>query len=674
LSTQVKISIALAITVIGVLAALWQIANLRGSKARGRRRTPPDPNQQRQTDTRTLRGPEKRLYTESQKLLAQGKVAAAARILEQLNMPREAIQALEDQGLLHDAAKILMRMHRPNRAGVIYARHGMWENAAQCFKMANMPLEVAKCAREAGNYALAAEHFEKVGRAEDAASCHEQAGNLRHAARLLASVGQKQQAMALYDRLAREREDVGTLDLTDDELTQIIDYLGDGHTEAGLTAIVVRSGRLATALLGLIGKSLVKQAAELFLRSTADIGPMLMAEVSYQNRSAGCLAEMFLAVSNFHYAGMVYERMMAFDRAGDAFEKSEDFERAAYCYERAGLDVKVKRLKEKAKHAPRRPGVTGSPAFALANVPTGQDSSGFRQAAADEATAVVDMNRAQGRLPSPSPAAAEGAFDDDAPEDEIEDRLEPTNWDNDASPNPSSSRLTQRRNTAAAFSLSAAEDDERSDNNGEIASTPPPPAPPRTPGNAAAAAAPKVAFAPTLANAKADDDTASALPEPQAASSEPTAELDEGRAAFHKAKFFADLDYEQRTKLWNIGVTLTLTKDETVLTYNDEPRGIYVIIQGNVACYRHVNGQDAYVDAMEVSESFGELWLLADQPTAVRFVATKETKIRVIGRDSFNDVLDKDGALARKLYKRFTMRLLKRLLRPQNNSINKVAS
>ena len=82
-----------------------------------------------------------------------------ARILEQLNMPREAIQALEDAGLIHEAAKILMRMQRANRAGVIYARHAMWDNAAQCFKLANMPLEVAKCYREAGNLPLAAEYF-----------------------------------------------------------------------------------------------------------------------------------------------------------------------------------------------------------------------------------------------------------------------------------------------------------------------------------------------------------------------------------------------------------------------------------------------------------------------------------------------------------------------------------
>jgi CRP-like cAMP-binding protein len=99
-----------------------------------------------------------------------------------------------------------------------------------------------------------------------------------------------------------------------------------------------------------------------------------------------------------------------------------------------------------------------------------------------------------------------------------------------------------------------------------------------------------------------------------------------------------------------------------------------VIVQGSVACFKQVAGKETYVDQMGEAESFGELWLLADQPTAVRFVATKPTRIRVVGRDAFNELLDKDGTIARKVYKRFTLRLLKRLLKPQNSKVNQEAS
>jgi hypothetical protein len=150
--------------------------------------------------------------------------------------------------------------------------------------------------------------------------------------------------------------------------------------------------------------------------------------------------------------------------------------------------------------------------------------------------------------------------------------------------------------------------------------------------------------------------------------------LEDGRAAFHKAKFFADLDFEQKNKLWALGQTLAYRAEATILTYNDEPRGVYVITRGSVSCYKQVGGKETYVDQMGEAESFGELWLLADQPTAVRFVASKDSQIRVIPREPFTDLMDKDGTIARKLYKRFTMRLLKRLLRPQNSRSNQAAS
>lgn len=649
-TTQAKIGIALAVTVLAVFGLLWQIANIRGLKSRGRRRTAREGELKtgRKSDTRNLRGPEKRLYNESQKLLQQGKTAAAARILEQLNMPREAIQALEDQGMIHEAAKILMRMQRHNRAGVVYARHGMWENAASCFKMANMPLEVAKCAREAGDLTMAAEYFEKVGRFEDAGECFEQLGDFHRAARFFASAGQRQRSMGLYDSLITKAENISALKLEDDEIQQIIDYLGEGNTDKGLTAVATNRNKLTEVLINLVTKGLVKQAGEILQQSANDLGPMLMAEVNYQTRAAGCLAEVFLNISQHHYAGMVYERMSSFERAGECFEQAEDFDRAAYCYERAGVDFKVKQLKEKARTSQRAPSPrAGKGGFALSNIQTFNDNiaSNDNSAAEDEEhdydprtaggdeehTNIVDMNKLQ--IPD-IPPVPERIVERAAAEPPAIERTPVT-------PPP-----PRRTEPAPSFSLESADDVESS-------------WPPATKSETGTSSTSEVA---------SDEDVAPASLPPTSLQPEPIM-LEEGRASFHKASFFADLDFEQKNKLWNIGTTLAFNADESVLTYNDEPKGVYVIVQGSVSCYRLLNGKEAYVDQMGESESFGELWLLADQPTAVRFVATKNTRVRVINRDTFNALLDKDGMLARKLYKRFTMRLLKRLLKPQNNPI-----
>ena len=99
-----------------------------------------------------------------------------------------------------------------------------------------------------------------------------------------------------------------------------------------------------------------------------------------------------------------------------------------------------------------------------------------------------------------------------------------------------------------------------------------------------------------------------------------------------------------------------------------------MIIRGAVTCYRQDQGRESYVDQMAEGDSFGELWLLADQPTVLRFVATRETTIRLIPRVPFTELLDNDGALARKLYKNFTTRLLSKVLTTRKDQGNNKAS
>lgn len=171
-----------------------------------------------------------------------------------------------------------------------------------------------------------------------------------------------------------------------------------------------------------------------------------------------------------------------------------------------------------------------------------------------------------------------------------------------------------------------------------------------------------------------DKDTNEALPLVAPRVARDPAGFDDNKTAFHKSKFLADLDVDQKNKLWSIGYTISYGNGDVVLTYNDEPKGVYIITEGSVYVFRSQGGREQVIDTIGASESFGELWLLADQPTAVRFVAATPAKIRVITREAFTELLDKDGTIARKVYKKFTLRLLKRLLAPQNNSKNQAAS
>ena len=624
---EIVLWIAFIVCVFGFLATVWQYANARGAKSRGRRRTQ---EAGRSTDKRKLTRNEKRLYLQSQQLLSQGNVLAASRILEQVQMRREAIQALEDAGLIHEAAKILMRMRRANRAGVVYARHAMWVDAAKCFVTADMPLEVAKCAREAGDFKTAGEYFEKANRPDAAAACFAKLGELHTAAKLYSASGQKEKAMNMYVTLTETTQNIASLDFNNNEVQLIMDYMVEGNRSKGLVDLVINKNKLTEVLINLVTKNMIKQAAELYLRSNNDIGPQLMAEIDYQSDAAKNLAEVFLNVSQFNYAGMVLERLSEYERAGEAFKQAEDFNRAAHCFERCGKEDLANQLRDTNKNA-AQPAHDAPPPFTLKQSKKsafGDSNDESNQFETEDSTQVFEHETP----PVPQANAKKQT------KTKISEPKEPAN----------------KSSPVGQFSLKATVPSVPSSHNETDEST----------------------FKDHVATKKSDEPVKPSnlemklkrptppLPEISNSSSNEPVSLDDGRSAFHKAKFFSDLDFDQKNKLWNIGRSLNFASEEELLTYNDEPKGVYVIIEGSVSVYRMSNQLETYVDQMSESDTFGELWLLSDQPSEVKFIASKNTRIRIIERDNFNELLDKDGALARKIYRRFTNRLIKRLLKP----------
>lgn len=629
LNTQIKIWIALVVMIAFVIAGLWQLANARGVRARGRRRHAADPgdgtpagSSQRRSDKRQLTSQEKKLFAESQRLLSQGKINAGARILEQLGMPREAVQALEDHGMIHEAARILMRMQRHNRAGVIYARHGMWEHASQSFRIANMPLEAAKCAREAGTMPLAAELFEKAERYEDAAECCVSFKDFLRASRLCHKAGNETLSLSFLDKAVLATENIETLQFDDSEINRILAHLGSGATGIGLARAASSRNRLGPAMMSLVSQGLVKQACDLYLIPSSDIGPSLMAEVSYHNRDAQTLAEVFMRVEKFHYAGMVFEKLGTFDLAGDAFERGGDLERAIYCYERGHLDDKVKLLKKGQRDQKLRSMVAKEDAAAPALLPAGTprpveapEKEKFDEDEGGESTQVLSVGLHVQSAPGPkSPPGVQNASS-----------LPPALKLKDA---PAKSR----EKSAGVFSLGVAED--------TVSDRPPAPM---------------------------------STEEPTPSERGPDGEVLEIEA-FERCRFLDDFSQEQKHLLWSLGQSLAVDAGAAILNFQESPVGLYVITQGTVTCHRMVGAQETYLESIGPGDSFGELWLLTDLPTTVSFRAKEAATLRVIPRNQFSSFLEKDGVIARKVYKRFTNRLLKSLLKSQQPPKNQAAS
>ncbi|MBC7532446.1 MAG: cyclic nucleotide-binding domain-containing protein [Oligoflexus sp.] len=144
---------------------------------------------------------------------------------------------------------------------------------------------------------------------------------------------------------------------------------------------------------------------------------------------------------------------------------------------------------------------------------------------------------------------------------------------------------------------------------------------------------------------------------------------------FFRAEFLVDLSSAEQKLLQNICVVRDFPKSSVILDYNQAPAGIYFILGGRVTVFKiDKEGDEIPADELQASDTFGELWLLKDQPTKVKFTATSPATLGCIKRAEFEQLMDQNGAIARKLYRRYAHKLLSKLLNEQHRLKKKVAS
>lgn len=122
--------------------------------------------------------------------------------------------------------------------------------------------------------------------------------------------------------------------------------------------------------------------------------------------------------------------------------------------------------------------------------------------------------------------------------------------------------------------------------------------------------------------------------------------------------------------IWKIGKSQNYLPGSIILDFEAEPAGVYFILSGEIACHRKKEGGIQVVDKIQSPATFGEFWLLVDLPSEVRFTAEKECQIHLVERAMFHDLMDRNGTIARKVYKRFTKRLVGKLLTSKNHREN----
>jgi hypothetical protein len=359
-----------------------------------------------------------------------------------------------------------------------------------------------------------------------------------------------------------------------------------------------------------------------------------MAEVNYQTCDAQNLADVFLQVKKHTYAGMIFEKLGIFDAAGDAFERAQDIDRAIYCYERGRFDDKVKILKRRlseqknkkamSEAARKKPSSSPEPLSLEEHVAKNLERKALHDAyPGSQGPAVRDANPAD-----------IGPGQHFAPTTGSDDTLTPAH----AGASPSHSA------EAGVFSLGVAEDTTSDD---------------------------VPAHLPSGSDDAEDNHAGSPSAPPDRLDLSPQhTQLQ----AFEHCRFLEDFSLAQKQNLWQLGETEAFDPGMTVLHYQESPKGLYVITSGHVSCHRMLESQEVYLESIGPSESFGELWLLTELQTTVCFRAKDKVTVRVISRERFSTFIESDGVIARKVYKRFTNRLLRSLLKPRDPLKNQAAS
>ncbi len=527
----------------------------------------------RRSDHDALSGNRKHIFNQAQNMIRGGNVIGGAKLLESIGCHREAISYLEKEGFIKEACNILLRLHRPNRAAHLYAQHGQYKSAADCFELAKMPLEVARCAREYGDWQRAAQNFIAASQNAEAAACFEKLNNSRLAARHYALAGDDDNAIRCYRDLLRHNAEIDMLKLDEIEMAALRRYLSEARLDAQSVDRLLGQTNILDMLVEMVKQDKTREAADLYLRCTTDVGPQLLAKQDFSRVESLNLANLFNAVSHYEYSGVVYERLGEYEKSGEAFARSEDFERALYCFERGNLDARVEEMRAKLQNNKR--------VRNTAKAPNGK--------------AATKVERVNPFVMNETNVAAVAMHQGDFPTDEATVVMD------------------------GDFGLSTV-----------------------NPATGIWELAPLHA--------------------------------DENRVPFHKASFLEDLDYRQKNQIWEIGTSRHYDAGNTILDFKADPEGVYFILSGKVACHKFVQNKDTKVDAMNPPATFGEFWLLVDYPSQVKFVAETSCELLVVERDRFNKLLDKNGTIARKLYKRFTQRLLDKMLTPQSSDQNRKVS
>ena len=134
-----------------------------------------------------------------------------------------------------------------------------------------------------------------------------------------------------------------------------------------------------------------------------------------------------------------------------------------------------------------------------------------------------------------------------------------------------------------------------------------------------------------------------------------------GADLLQKVALFKTLGFEETMSL--AGITHLEKKTEGVKILEQDSLGsaLYIIKEGKVAVRRNDAGTERQVAELSEGQLFGEMSLIEDQLVSADVVALTLVELIVLPRRSFEKLLEKNPALAAKIYRAFCRSLSDKL-------------
>lgn len=127
-------------------------------------------------------------------------------------------------------------------------------------------------------------------------------------------------------------------------------------------------------------------------------------------------------------------------------------------------------------------------------------------------------------------------------------------------------------------------------------------------------------------------------------------------------KIFKNLPDKELQKIADIAIIKEIEKNHIIFNENDMGAELYIILSGKVEISKNLIGKTKKIlSILEKNNFFGEISIFDNKKRSANAIALEKTKLLIISKDSFIQLLDTNDKIAHYCYKNIFLELCRRI-------------